>query len=254
MSIVFISLAIITSLFLIVLLIRRYREKLEHNAIMPFVDIMTIVIGIMSVITSAVSISVMKSQEKMQETLLQLQKEEHQPIFLVKESMVDYGYENLIIENVGEQMLAPADITFKSYIEVQYSNAFENIDRKVYYNVIYHPWITSHDNVRGVIWKTNKDENFQNHLNFVELTKAANRYNSESEGEYVCIDLVNYLSVSYIDVYGDKNVKYYRDNQLITREEYERVYDLAYSTFGEHHTKSIDKVELNDLIVPLRAQ
>lgn len=251
MSIVFITLAVVTLLFLIILVIRRYREKLEHNAIMPFVDIMTIVIGIMSVITSAVSISVMKSQEKMQETLLQLQKEEHQPIFLVKQSIVETE-EEFVIENVGEQMLAPAEIKLRSYLEVEYSNLADDIDKTVFFRVIYHNATTSSSNLKGVIKRSSRVDNYQNHLNYVNLTKLANRYCFENDGEHVFINQVDYFSISYTDIYGDKHTKYYRDSQLTTKEEFEKVDETSHATYGEHHTKPIAEVSLRELILPLK--
>ena len=48
------------------------------------VDISTILIGIMTVVTGVVSINIMRSQDKRQEEALQVQKREHQPNFLIK--------------------------------------------------------------------------------------------------------------------------------------------------------------------------
>ena len=70
--------SIIAFLFVVILLIRRYKEKINRGDVSLLVDISTVLVGIATLIVSGISIHVMLSQEETQGLLVELQKREHQ--------------------------------------------------------------------------------------------------------------------------------------------------------------------------------
>ena len=120
--------SIIAFLFVVILLIRRYKEKINRGDVSLLVDISTVLVGIATLIVSGISIHVMLSQEETQGLLVELQKREHQPIFSINYTVSKspasevHDVEDYVVENIGEQMLSPANISCKSFIKVDYSD------------------------------------------------------------------------------------------------------------------------------------
>ena len=259
MKVAYISLAIVLFFLFIIIVFRRYKERIEPNEISLLVDIMTILIGLASLVASAVSISVMLSQEKTQATLLEVQKKEHQPVFAISHSLSKsdssavYDVEDYMVENVGERMLSPASISCKTFIKVEYHDILNNINTSVYYSLGYYYNVASEtDNLTGVLKKTYGNEYIQNNLKFGNIYKDATKYHSEHDDEYVFVDKVDFFVISYVDIYGENRTNYYRGNDQSTKEDYEAVCKSSSETYGLL-PKSITEVTLSDLITPLKA-
>ena len=259
MNIIFISLTVVTISMFIILVVRRNKDKLERTEISLIVDIMTILIGIASLTASAVSVAVMLSQEKTQEILLEAQKKEHQPIFSIDYTLSQspssdmYDVLDFVIENIGEQMLSPAEISYKSFIKVDYNDVYADIHKSAYYPLsYYHNATVSSGNLTGRILMTIGNEHLQNNLKMYSLHQEAIRYDEEHKGEYVSVEEVDYFVISYTDIYGEKRKNYYRKNNHTTKEEYDKVFESSTSTYRNIGNKSISEVTLNDLVEPLK--
>ena len=259
MNVIFISLTVVIISTFIILVVRRNKDKLERTEISLIVDIMTILIGIASLTASAVSVAVMLSQEKTQEVLLEIQKKEHQPIFSInythsKSASSDiFDVQDFVIENIGEQMLSPAKISFKSFIKVDYNNVNSGAHKSAYYplSYFYNATVRS-DDLQGRILMTIGNEYLQNNLKMYLLNQNSIKYDKEHKGEYISLELVDYFVISYIDIYGEERTNYYRENHHTTKEEYEKVFGSSASTYGDVGNKSISEVTLNDLVEPLK--
>lgn len=259
MNIVIISLTVVTISLFIILVVRRYKDKLERTEISLIVDIMTILIGVASLIASAVSIAVMLSQEKTQEILLEAQMREHQPIFSIdytksKSPSSDiYDVQDFVIENIGEQMISPAKISHKSFIKVDYNNVYADVHKSAYYPLsYYYNGTVSTDNLTGRILMTIGNEYLQNNLKMYLLHQEAMRYDEEHKGEYISLEHVDYFVISYTDIYGEERTNYYRESHHTTKEEYEKVFESSSVTYKNSGNKSISEVTLNDLVEPLK--
>ena len=66
--------SIIAFLFVVILFIRRYKEKINRGDVSLLVDISTVLVGIATLIVSGISIHVMLAQEETQGLLVELQK------------------------------------------------------------------------------------------------------------------------------------------------------------------------------------
>ena len=64
--------SIIAFLFVVILFIRRYKEKINRGDVSLLVDISTVLVGIATLIVSGISIHVMLSQEETQGLLVEL--------------------------------------------------------------------------------------------------------------------------------------------------------------------------------------
>ena len=249
-------------LFVVILLIRRYKEKINRGDVSLLVDISTVLVGIATLIVSGISIHVMLSQEETQGLLVELQKREHQPIFSINYTLSKspasevYDVEDYVVENIGEQMLSPANISCKSFIKVDYSDVDAGVQKSVYYPLTYYYNATlSSGDQTGELIRTIGNEYLQNNLKLYQLHQAAQAYTAEHDKEYVFIKKIDLFTITYTDLYAEERTVYYRDGHLVTEEAYNAIFQNASDTYQDPvFTKSISEVTLDDLIGPLKGQ
>ena len=216
------------------------------------VDISTILIGIMTVVTGVVSINIMRSQDKRQEEALQAQKREHQPNFLIKfktsksnPSKNTHDFKDFTIENIGEAMRARDRISINSFIKVRYIDVHNKINRMAYYPLIYYFFrISSSRNMSGHLLGSVHSNLLLNHEKFCNLNTQAISY-SATTGTTFMVELVHTFEISYVDIYEEKKTVYYENDCLTTKERYD---EIKNSAPGFMMSKSIENVTFNDLL------
>lgn len=253
MSTVIIILSSIIVLFFFVLLTAR--KKIEKENLSRIVDCMTIAVGISTIVSAAISISVMLSQEKSQERLIAMQENEHQPVFKINYNLSKtntsevFDVENFVIENVGEQMLSPADITLKTYIKTNYANNKDGIGNTTYYPLTYYYNASiSSENLSGEIMKTIGNEYLHNHLEFYNLYKDAIEYSNTHNDVFLEIEKIDLFKISYIDIYGKERVCYYRNSNRISEKTYDSIIQESNKIYHNVPFKSIVDIGLEDIL------
>jgi hypothetical protein len=215
------------------------------------VDISTILIGIMTVVTGVVSINIMRSQDKRQEETLQAQKREHQPNFQIKfirskstPTSTVYDVEDFTIENIGEAMLARDRITVRSFIKVELRDITAGVNKSAYYPLTYYFFGTSSTaNMQGLLLST-AQINLFNNKNFGDLNAAAIAHNASSANAKITVNMVHVFEFSYVDLYEEKRTVYYENGCRTTKERYD---EIKNSAPGFMMSKSIENVTFNDL-------
>lgn len=259
MTIALISVSILAFLFFVLLIIRRYKDKIERNDLSIWVDITTILIGVASLIVSGISISVMLSQEKTEKFLLEAQKKEHQPVFSIGYTLSKsptsevYDVEDFVIENIGEQILSPASISHKTFLKIDYRDIANNSQKSIYYPLTYYYNATiSSDDQIGRLLTTIGNEYLHNNLKLYELDKAAIAFNNEYDKEYIFIEKVDLFKITYTDIYNEERVNHYRNSHLCTKELYESIFQNAASVCAMPGIKSISDVTFKDILIAVK--
>lgn len=239
------------------LYIRRKKYATRSKEVSVFVDFMTILIGVASILAAFVSIDVMRSQEKLQEKLqnilLDIQKKEHQPVFYVRQSLSKstpngvYDIEDYYIESFGGYMASPAKIEHQTMICVYYRDNSKPYSEgiKMYYPVIYYNGGIDYKNISGLLYKTVGSEYLKNNLCFNRIYKAAIEHD-RNNNVYTEVKKIELSKISYIDIYGDNRNVYYIDSQQTTKEEYDVIMTESKKYLFE--TKSIDKLTFDDIL------
>ena len=88
----FILLSVLSLLMFFIFLILGNKSLIQSPEVKAIIDIVTVFIGVMSFVSGMVSIKVMLSQEKIQEELLEAQKREHQPNFMIDYKGITMSY------------------------------------------------------------------------------------------------------------------------------------------------------------------
>lgn len=249
----FILLSVLSLLMFFIFLILGNKSLIQSPEVKAIIDIVTVFIGVMSFVSGMVSIKVMLSQEKIQEELLEAQKREHQPNFMIdyKISNIEeggkYDIEDFTIENIGEPMISPAKISLRTFIKVEYNNIQDNISKVVYFPLTYYYNATSStENMKGLLLRSIGNESLQNHGKFVDLYFEANNYTKEHEYIYIYLSKVDMYKISYIDIYEDNRVNYYMGSYRVSKEMYDMI--MGYAENINSKSKSIVDVTLSDLI------
>ena len=259
MKFAFILMSVLSLLMFFVFLILGNKPLVQSPEIKAIVDIVTVFIGVMTLVSGMVSIKVMLSQEKLQEELLEAQKREHQPNFMINHKISkteedgEYNVENFTIENIGEPMISPAKISYSTFIKVEYNNMQDNVSKVVYYPLTYYYSRTSSaDNMKGLLLCSIGNESIQNHGRFGDLYFEAIKYNKEHEHVYVYLSKVDMYEISYVDIYEEKRTNYYMGNYRVSKETYDTV--MEYAKMTNIRSKSIVDVTLTDLIDAVLAE
>lgn len=210
---------------------------------------MTIAVGLSTIISVSISSYVMLSQIK-------AQKKEHQPIFTINymmsktDSSEIYDVENFIVENIGEQMLSPAKIDFRTYIETKYYNTNEYLT--AYYPLTYYYNASAcSGNLVGEIMMTLGNEYIQNNLKLYNLYKEALEYSNNCDTMFLSIKKIDLFVISYVDIYGENQVCYYCNNNLISQKTYDSIIQESKKAYNIGIPKSIDNIELKDILTPI---
>lgn len=252
MKFAFILLSVLSLLMFFVFLILGNRDLFQSSEVKAIVDIVTVLIGIMTLVSGMVSIKVMLSQEEIQKELLEAQKREHQPNFMIdykiSKTQEDgkFDVENFTIENIGEPMSSPAKISHRTFIMVEYKNVQDIVSKVVYFPLTYYYSSTSStENMKGLLLRSIKNESIQNHGRFVDLYFEANNYTKEHKNIYIYLKKVDIFEISYVDIYEDKRVNYYMGNYRVSKDTYDMIKE--YDKYIDK-SKSIVDVTLTDLI------
>ena len=228
---------------------KKYTTRSKEVSVL--VDIMTILIGIASIFATFVSIDVMRSQEKLQEILLDIQKKENQPVFYVRQSLSKttsdgiYDIEDYSIESFGGYMASPAKIEHKTFINFQYTGNNEQTNVELYIPVLYHNAYIEYDNIIGILYKTYGNEDLKNIQYFNDIYKAVIEHYKSIPG-YADIKKIELFKISYIDIYGDNRTVYYLNSHKIDKTIYDKIenYEKKYL----YMKKEIDKLTFDDIL------
>lgn len=160
-----------------------------------------------------------------------------------------FDVENFVIENIGEQMLSPADVTVKTYIKTNYANNKDGTGNITYYPLTYYYNVSiSSENLSGEIMKTIGNEYLHNHLKVNNLDKEAIEYSNTHSDVFLEIEKIDLFKISYIDIYGKERVCYYRNSSRISEKTYDSIIHESNKIYHNVPFKSIVDIDLDDIL------
>lgn len=212
-----------------------FRAQLNKDYIEVAVGIATILTGLASIMVGIVSVKVMNSQNDMQKKLIEYQKKEHQPTFIVKKSLAksspdqdQYDYEEYSLSNIGERVKSIQSVDVKTFVKVTYSLLEENrkivsyIPLTYYYNAT----VLTGD-VQDEIQYSVASDKIKNNEYYSKVYFEAIEYSKQMEGEYLLIDKIQFFVIAYTDIYDEQHTLYLKGKEVVDESCYSRIKEAA---------------------------
>lgn len=207
--------------------------------------LVSMVIGIATIITSVVSITIMKQQSRLAEEQNEMQKLQNQPIFdisIYQQQDSDdgkYGTDILEIRNIGEKMTS-CEVTTNVYFAISYHNL--NTRDTIYAEVKDYFMATVHNsNDNGLVEKRWCPGN--NRI-FCEGYDASMK--DSKDGTYYFYDKIVLVKIEYMDVLREKHTVYFKRGKEIDATEYSHYLNASKQVFG-YEFYSLNSVDYHHL-------
>lgn len=207
--------------------------------------LVSVVVGIATITTSFVSITIMKQQSRLAEEQNEMQKLQNQPIFDIcvyqQQDSDDgkYGTDILEIRNIGEKMTS-CEITTNVFFAISYHNL--NTRDTIYAEVKDYFMATVHEgNDNGVV---EKRWCAGNNRVFCEGYDASIK--DSKDGTYYFYDKIVLIKIEYTDILREKHTIYFKRGKEIEESEYSHYLDASKQVFG-YEIFSLNNVDYNHL-------
>lgn len=211
--------------------------------------LVSIVVGISTIVTSIVSISIMTKQSRLAEEQNEIQKLQNQPVFDIGISQQQdsddgkYGTDILEIRNIGEKMTS-CEITTNVYFALSYHNLSTN--DTIYAEVKDYFMATVHfSNDNGLVEKRWAQGN-----NRIFCEGYAASIKDSKDGTFYFYDKIVLVKIIYIDILREKHVVYFNRGKEIEESEYTHYIDANRQVFNTEFfsLNSIDYHHLKDVL------
>ena len=231
MKVVYILMSVVSLLLLFVFLIIGQKGLIQSPQMESIVDVATIFIGVMSMVSGIVSVKVMLSQSNPDGR--------------------QNDVEDFVIENIGEPMLSPAKLEVRTFIQVAYTHLSRGVHNTGYYPLTdYYPCTSATSEMKGMLFGSRFTDELQNRGKYFDLYFKAIEYTNPENGTLL-LNKVDLFKISYVDIYEEKRITYYLNANRTTKEVYDEIVNSA-SKVGIP-SKSIKDVTLDDLIAFVKA-
>lgn len=199
-----------------------------------------VLVAIASLITSVVTCQVSNEQTKIVDNQLEMQKKEAQPIFEIRKGLLDYDHDGCddtecfsinIIKNEVQEICDVKTYTYYKIDEMQKNNNVPRIER-----TIYAPILSYHDRCGGSFGHTGTivcDTTINNYWAYLEFKGDCMLKKLGETVAYSC-DKIDFIEISYLDIYGTSHTVYYEDTSLSTKEHFLDICKKSKDVFGYH--------------------
>lgn len=207
--------------------------------------LVSIVVGITTVVTSCVSITVMRRQAELAEEQNRMQKQQNQPVFEIdvyqQQDSDDgiYGTDILEIRNIGERMTT-CKISTSVFFALSYHDL--NVQDTLYAEVQDYFMFTVHNgNDRGLV---EKRWNPSNNRIFCKGYDASIK--DSKDGVYYFYDKIVLIKIEYKDIHRDDHVVYFKSDNEIEVSEYNSYFSSCEQVFGQRFF-SLNSINYNHM-------
>lgn len=219
----------------------------EDSQMDRWVGIATVCTAIASIVVGLITIWIMFDQQKMQDRLLEYQKMEHQPNFIVKtvefcghdEKGKDTSYEELEIYNYGTRSFIIKDIKVNTFIVWTYDHPnqhfVDNIDFFDYWGN------TQRVSDNDLIYKSKNSKMRKNLARYNSLLSYSNSLPDIHDIPKIDFEKNTMVRIEYVDLYNEPHIKYFQNGYPVDKDTY---YKCITSLPG--HYASIDNFNLWD--------
>lgn len=229
------------------------RDLFTKNNLDTIVAFMTIATGVASVVVGFVTIKVMLDQNNREQTLLEFQEKEHQPIFVLKKTLGKsyknkdiYDYEEFTLENVGHTYKYLERVDIKTFVKIShsimkddYKNIISYIPLAYYYNAT-----SKTGDVTDLVYYSHSSEYEHNNEKYSNLYFSAIDYNQTTEDEKLFVDKVQFFIIEYTDIYDKERTIYLQDKEVVTEDIYNNIKTLSEQDYG-HNMYNLNELSLD---------
>lgn len=187
------------------------------------------VVALATLITSIVTCQVSKEQKKIVDVQLEMQKKEAQPIFEIKKGLLDYDHDGCndteyftvnIVKNEVQEICDVKTYTFYKIDEIQKKDSVARIEKTVYAPVL---WF--HNHYGGPFGHTGIvacDTTLYNYWSYLSFLGDCMLSKPGEEVSYNC-NKIDFIEISYLDIYGTSHTLYFEDTLLSTTEQFKDI-------------------------------
>lgn len=219
----------------------------EDSQMDRWVGIATVCTAIASIVVGLITVWVMFDQQKMQDRLLEYQKMEHQPNFIVKnlefsghdEEGKDLSYEELEIYNYGTRSFSIKDIKVNTFLTWKYD--YRN--RRLADNVHLFDYWGNTQRVPGndLIFRTRNSNVRKNLAKYYRLLAYSRSLYDSHDAPDIHFGKNTMVMIEYMDLYNESRVKYFQNGYPVDKETYEKC-----TACQPGHYASIDDFNLRE--------
>ncbi len=202
-----------------------------------------VIIGGAGLLFSVLQIRIYNKQKQLQTELNQMEKSKIQPLFristplhkITSESI--YDTEFIQIFNEGN-ICRDIRYNIKTFYKVEFTSHKENRSQTVFYFPIegYYFALFSTGDSTG---KIAEGVTHGNNELFGNIYQDAVRH--KVEGEYIFVDRVSLVEITYIDINDELHTVYFRNKERIKKGEYMQIIDDSKKMF-DYHTYDVKKI------------
>ncbi len=233
---------------------RESQDDQKKLLIDKVVGVSTILAALASFVVGMVSISVMLSQNKMQQTLINLQQMEHQPSFEISTDVfehtwrgTDYCTEYYIVTNNGER-INTISVDSKEFLMIRYTHDRYGDTEEIltYMPICYYGDAVNTGRFAGEVAHSLKIWS-NNIIKYEELLESIRQYNITEKISILYIEQVHFVTCKYEDIYGVNRTVYFKNQAQISQSHYEEIVNLARDEYGEH-LRDIHSISIEDIL------
>lgn len=226
------------------------RDFFTKNNLDTIVAFMTIITGIASVVVGFVTIKVMLDQNNREQTLLEFQEKEHQPIFIVnkargKDKNIN-DYEEFTLENVGHAYKLLESVNIKTFIKISHSIMKDDYKTIISYIPLsyYYSATSKTGDVTDLVYYSHSSNYEHNHEKYTNVYFSALNYNNTKDDEKLFVDKIQFFIIKYIDIYDKEKTIYLQDKEVVTEEIYNNIKTLSEQDYG-HNLYNLSELSLD---------
>ena len=214
--------------YLLGLLYKLYRWAKEH------VDV---IVALATLITSIVTCQVSMEQKKIVDVQLKLQKKEAQPIFEIKKGLLDHDHDGCddteyfsvsIVKNEVREICDVKTYTFYKIDEILKNDSVARIEKTVYVPIL---WYHNHyGGPFGHIGTVACDTTLYNYWAYLSFLGDCMLSKPGEKVSYKC-NKIDFIEISYLDIYGTNHTVYFEDASLSTPEQFIHISNKSKEVF-----------------------
>lgn len=205
-------------------------------------EISNFALGVSSFITAIVTAIVLIMQYRLQRKSFQIERKSKQPVFNISLVTVDEDDDNkhdneiMTIHNDGYIVKGISNITVTTILDIS-----EQSKHKIFWIIGYFSRSTMYQSLNGLMYKS---RGLNNHAKITNVYLDVNNLYKEHH-RYVGIAVYHMIKIEYTDIYGEKNICYFKNRSSIEEDAYNT---LIEQICNRQNPIDIDYVSFNELI------
>lgn len=209
--------------------------------------LVSIVVGVATILTSFVNIYLVYKQNDISKTLTELQHDENQPVFQILTTLEldsddgKYGTEILTIKNVGGKTSQPSEVSVNVFFRITKSSLSDNVSLNFHildYFYFNHSGNTGDDEVYYAFLQGNNRKYFDIYNDAISVIS------NEVPKTFYFIDKIITTKIEYVDIHSHTHTKYYINKKEVEYNKYDEIVKTVNST---QYSETLEKISFEKM-------